>query len=247
MTSEPRTVAVDGLTNARDLGGLPLAVGGVTPTGVFVRSERPDRVGADGWTVLRRRGIRTVLDLRQAEERSAHRAAVPADLVDLHVDHDGLEHSDFWADYWDNGLVGTPVYYLPHLAALPERTVAVLFAVATAPPGAVLFHCAGGRDRTGLIAAILLRIAGVEDDAIVADYLETIANGAATAVGQGRPNGEPEVAAFLAARGTTSEAAFRAFLAGLDVERLLSRLPADQAEALRTWRGALPSGPSAAE
>jgi len=192
--------------------------------------------------MLRALGVRSVLDLRQPAERQAHRAAIPPDLADLHVDHDGLEHAAFWAGYWDSGLVGTPLYYLPHLAALPERTVAVLSAMATAPAGGVLLHCAGGRDRTGLIAAILLRIAGVEDDAIVADYLESIANADALALGHGRPSGEPAVAALLAERGTTSEHAFRAFLAGLDVEALLARLPEAEAAALRTWRGALPAG-----
>ena len=54
---------------------------------------------------------------------------------------------------------------------MPERTVAVLHALATAPPGGVLFHCAAGRDRTGLIAAILLTAADVEPEAIVTDYL----------------------------------------------------------------------------
>jgi hypothetical protein len=240
VTSESRDLAVDGLANARDLGGLPLAAGGVTPRGVFVRSERPDRVDPDGWAVLHEHGVRTVVDLRQPEEREAHRGRVPAGIADLHVDHDGLEHAAFWAGYWDNGLVGTPLYYLPHLEALPERTVAVLSAVATAPEGGVLFHCAGGRDRTGLIAAILLTVAGVETDAIVADYLETIANAEAMAIGQGRPSGEQAVADLLTSLGTDSESAFRAFLDGLDVEALLARLPDDEATAIRTWRGALP-------
>ncbi|GAA2754486.1 tyrosine-protein phosphatase [Amnibacterium kyonggiense] len=241
MTSEPRAVVVDGLVNARDLGGLPLVGGGETPRGVFLRSERPDRVDADGWAALHDRGLRAVLDLRQPEERDGHPARIPEGIADLHVDHDGLrDHPTFWAHYWENGLVGTPLYYLPHLAALPERTVDVLAALATAPEGAVLFHCAGGRDRTGLIAAILLTIAGVEPDAILEDYLETITNAEAMAAGQGRPSGEPAVAALLDSLGTTSEEAFRAFLAGLDVEALLAALPAEQATALRTWRGRLP-------
>ncbi len=240
MTSESRTVVVGGLANARDLGGLPLAAGGVTPSRVFVRSERPDRVDAGGWSALRERGIRSVVDLRQPMERAVHRAEVPVGVADLHVDHDGLEHAAFWAGYWDNGLVGTPLYYLPHLTALPERTVAVLSVIATAPDGGVLFHCAGGRDRTGLIAAILMTAAGVEEDAIVADYLETIANAEAMAIGQGRPSGEQAVADLLTSLGTDSETAFRAFLAGLDVEALLARLPDDQATTIRTWRGALP-------
>lgn len=241
MTSEGRTVVVEGLANARDLGGLPLIGGGATPSGVFVRSERPDLVRQDGWSALHDRGVRSVLDLRQPGEREAHRARVPEGMADLHVDHDGLEHADFWAGYWDNGLVGTPLYYLPHLEALPERTVEVLAAIAGAPAGGVLFHCVRGRDRTGLIAAILLQAAGVEEDAIVADYLETIANAEAMATGQGRPSGEQAVADLLTSLGTDSESAFRAFLAGLDVAALLARLPEEQAEAIRTWRGALPA------
>lgn len=240
MTSESRTLAVAGLANARDLGGLPLAGGGVTPSGVFVRSERPDRVPPEGWAVLRDHGVRTVVDLRQPAERAAHRGRVPAGIADLHVDHDGLQHADFWAGYWDNGLVGTPLYYLPHLAAMPGRTVAVLSAIATAPEGAVLFHCAGGRDRTGLIAAILLTAVGVSEDAIVADYLETIANAEAMAIGQGRANGEQAVADLLTSLGTDSEQAFRGFLGGLDVSALLGGLPADEAAAIRTWRGTIP-------
>ncbi len=242
MTYDLRTVVVDGLSNARDLGGLPLRDGGTTPRGAFIRSERPDRVTAEGWSELRRHGVRTVLDLRQPGERARHPSRLPRDVVDLHVDHDALaDHPDFWAGYWDNGLVGTTVYYLPHLATLPERTVDVLSAIATAPDGAVLFHCAGGRDRTGLVAALLLTVAGVEEDAIVADYLETVANAEALAIGQGRPNGEAAVAALLTSLGTDSEQAFRDFLRGLDVATLLARLPEAEAAALRSWRGTLPA------
>jgi len=240
--AEARRVVVAGLANARDLGGLPRAGGGATPTGVFVRAEQPDLVDAAGWRALRGRGVAAVLDLREPEERRTHPSRPPVDVADLHVPHDGLEHAAFWAGYWDNGLSGTPRYYLPHLAALPERTVAVLAALATAPDGAVLFHCAGGRDRTGLVAAILLRIAGVPDDAIVADYLESVGNGPASAALHGRPDGEAAVEALLTGLGTTSEGAFREFLAGLDVAPLLDALPPEQAAALRTWRGALPPG-----
>ena len=237
--SDAPALRVEGLHNVRDLGGRPRKDGGTTPSGVFVRSERPDRVREAGWSALQAHGVRTVVDLRQPAERASDRAAIPEGIADLHIDHDGLEHADFWAGYWDDHLVGTPLYYLPHLQALPERTVAVLSAIATAPEGAVLFHCAGGRDRTGLIAAILLTLADVEEDAIVADYLESIENADAMAIGHGRPSNEPAVAALLESRGTTSEEAFRAFLAGLDVEALLARLPAAQAATLRSWRRAL--------
>ncbi|MFN8196656.1 MAG: tyrosine-protein phosphatase [Nocardioidaceae bacterium] len=156
-----RILAVDGLCNARDLGGLARNGGGRTPYGVFFRSECPHTVTPTGWEQLHARGIRTVVDLRQPAERERTPSAAPAWATAMHVDHDGLEaHPEFWADFWDNGLVGTALYYLPHLTALPHRSAAVLAALAQAPEGGVLFHCAGGRDRTGLIATLLLRLAG---------------------------------------------------------------------------------------
>lgn len=237
---EIRALPVDGLVNARDLGGLPRSAGGTTPHGVLVRAERPDRVTAAGWRRLRELGVRTVVDLRQPVERDADPVALPDGLASRRVDLDGLEDAAFWADYWENGLAGTAVWYLPHLAAMPDRIRAVLHAIATAPPGGVLFHCAGGRDRTGLVAAVLLTVAGVAPEAVVGDYLASVTNAAALAAAQGREDAEPAVDALLAARGTTTERAFRDFLAGLDVEALLSRLPAAEAEAIRTWRGALP-------
>jgi hypothetical protein len=236
-----RALRIDGLANGRDLGGLPIIGGGRTPAGVFLRSERPDLLDDDGWAALGALGVRTVVDLRQQVERDADRRTPPGSVVVRHVDHDGLEHAAFWADYWQNGLVGTPLYYLPHLAAMPERTVAVLHALATAPEGGVLFHCAGGRDRTGLFAAILLLVAGVEREAIVADYLQSVRNAERLSVLQGRENPEPEVDAVLAEHGTTSEEAFRTALGGLDVEAVLAALPEPEARALRTWRGTLPA------
>lgn len=235
-----RALDVPGLVNGRDLGGLPLVGGGVTPHGVLLRSERPDRLDADGWRRLRELGVRTVVDLRLPAERTSRPVEVPSGVAARHVDLDGLENTAFWAGYWDNGLSGTPVYYLPHLAAMPERVVAVLDAIASAPPGGVLFHCAGGRDRTGLVAAVLLTVAGVEQEAVVADYLESVRTAAALAAAVGVPDPNPAVDAVLAARGTTVERAFRDFLAGLDVEALLDRLAPERAEAVRTWRGALP-------
>ena len=101
-------------------------------------------------------GIRTVVDLRQPGERAADTSRRPNWLTTVAVDLDGLENQEFWSDYWDNGLVGTALYFLPHLAAMPERSGAALSALVTARPGGVLFHCIGGRDRTGMIAMLLL-------------------------------------------------------------------------------------------
>jgi len=237
VSAPSRVLEVDGLVNARDLGGLPLTRGGVTPRGVFFRSENVDAITPDGWRQVHDAGIRTVVDLRQPGERARDRHPRPAWLTTTAVDLDGLENADFWAHYWDNGLVGTALYFLPHLAAMPERMGAVLTALSGAGDGGVLFHCMGGRDRTGLVSMVLLCIVGVEPEAIVDDYLETVRLGDVRAAAAHRTNEEAVIEHLLAARGTTTEQAFRDALAGLDLAALLSTagLSDRNQRVLRTW------------
>lgn len=236
-----RALTVDGLVNARDLGGLPLTGGGTTPLGVFFRSENVDAVTPRGWDELHALGVRTVVDLRQDAERERDRRRRPGWLDTVHVDLDGLENAEFWRDYADNGLWGTAAYFLPHLAAMPERAGAALAAVADADEGGVLFHCMSGRDRTGLVSMLLLSLVGVEPDAIVDDYLETVRRAEALAAATGRENDEPLRDAILARRGSSTEQCFRDALAGLDVDAFLASAQLSQSalRRLRTWRGAL--------
>lgn len=240
--SPSRTLHVAGLVNARDLGGLRRHDGTWTPRGVFYRSENADWVTPAGWDQLHAEGVRTVVDLRQPREREADTQLRPSWLNTLEIDLDGLENRQFWKDYWDNGLVGTALYFLPHMAAMPERAGAALAAIVGAPPGGVLFHCMGGRDRTGMIAMLLLVAADADPEEIVDDYLETVRLGDARATSANRNNREPAIEALCCERGTTTEGAFRAVLDGLDLSSLLTRTELDEAQrrALFTWRGTLP-------
>lgn len=241
--SRPRAIDVPGLVNARDLGGLPRRQGGTTPTGVFCRSESIDRVDTDGWEALWRLGIRSVVDLREDDERDGDRGRRPDWLTTIPVAVDGNENTEFWTDYIDSGRAGTAMYYLPHLAAMPERTGAALAAIVDAPAGGVLFHCAAGRDRTGLIAMLLLSAVDVEPESIVTDYLETVRLGATRAAALGREDNEPRIDAHLQTLGTTTEQAFTDALAGLDLDAFLDHSGLDDAQrrALSTWRGNLPA------
>ena len=236
-----RSLDVAGLVNARDLGGLARRDGTFTPTGVFYRSENVDWITPASWAQVRAAGIRTVVDLRQPGERARDTNPRPDWLTTVHVDLDNLADSEFWAGYWDNGLVGTALYYLPHLARMPERSVAALTAILRAGDGGVLFHCMSGRDRTGMISLLLLAAVDTEPEAIVGDYLATVRLGVAPGAALGRTNPEPLATEICARHGTTTEGAFRAALAGLDLATVLTAggmTQADQA-ALRTWRGAI--------
>jgi protein tyrosine/serine phosphatase len=230
---------IDGLLNARDLGGLPLSRGGTTPEGVFYRSEIADRITPAGWKQLHDAGIRTIVDLRAPGERARDVQKRPEWLTTVAVDLDGPENREFWPYYEDSGLDGTPLVFLPHLAAMPERMSAVLTALAQAPAGGVLFHCMAGRDRTGLTAMVLLSIAGVQPEAIVADYLQTVRLGGGFALTTNAAHELVLIEDLLAQHGTTTEQAFRTALDGLALDRLA--IPAEIHHTLATWRGHLES------
>ena len=82
---------------------------------------------------------------------------------------DGVEDTEFWKHWHERPEFGTPIYYRPFLDHFPERTAAVFTAIAHAEPGGIAVHCGIGRDRTGLIAIMLLTLAGSPED-ITADY-----------------------------------------------------------------------------
>jgi len=182
----------DGCVNARDLGGLPTHDGRVTRRGVLIRSETVDRLSEDGWRALRDHGVRTVIDLREDDERGE-----PGDGVEtIHIPLDRIaEHPNFWEDWMHGPQFGTPLYYGPFLERFPERIEQVLDAIEEAPPGGVLFHCVGGRDRTGLVAIAALAAADVIPEAIADDY----ALGAEHA-----HTYEPILDDYLAERGTSA-------------------------------------------
>ena len=151
-----------GCFNVRDLGGLRTADGRVVRRGALVRADALERLTAAGWRALEAHGVRTVVDLRNADEIGADAAPRPAGLTTVRLALDRIEDREFW-DRWSDGPVfGTPLYYRPHLDRFAHASAAVVAAIAHAAPGGVAYHCAGGRDRTGMITILLLALAGVD-------------------------------------------------------------------------------------
>lgn len=214
VMSGGRWINWDGFRNARDLGGLPTSYGRPTRFGAYVRSADPRFVTPDGWRAARDAGIRTIVDLRNADEIGP--IDVLAGIERVEVPLDGREDTEFWA-YIDRELLdGSPLYYRPFLARKADRCAAVIRAIAGAAPGGVLFHCWAGRDRTGLVSLLLLALAGVEPAAIAADYELSTAGVRQLYAALGEPDDGPEIAALLADRGTTVRDAILAVLDGFD-------------------------------
>lgn len=194
----------DGCFNVRDLGGLRTADGCAVRRGAVVRSDAPDGLGAAGWSALEAHGVRTIIDLRNDGERGPDLVPRPAGLTTLHLPLDGVEHREFW-DLWTGGpQFATPLYYAPHIERFPERSARVIAAIAHAEPGGVLFHCIGGRDRTGQIAMLLLALLGVAADDIAADYALSGDRLRARYAHAGEADQGREIEEFLAGQGTTA-------------------------------------------
>jgi protein tyrosine/serine phosphatase len=150
-----------GCLNVRDLGGLPLTGGGTIRERVLVRSDCPSYLTDDGVAAATDYGLSRIIDLRRPDE----------------------------IDRWASRLGGLPAYlHLPvqepddpeegpwvHLYAglldrRPELFARAVAAVADAPEGPVLVHCAAGKARTGLVVALALTLVGADADALADDY-----------------------------------------------------------------------------
>ena len=184
--------------NARGLGGLATSDGRTVADGVLFRSDSLSALTDEGIAALAELGIGTVVDLRTDGERARAADVLPGDgsitfialpvlggamdeMVKQLLPSDG-EHAALTADQLTTLLDQVPTLaelYQSILASsarqFAELARAVIAAAGTDRPG-VIFHCTAGKDRTGLAAAILLSIAGVPHDTIVADYTQTETN-----------------------------------------------------------------------
>jgi protein tyrosine/serine phosphatase len=170
-----RRLAWDGCLNVRDLGGFRTDDGRVTEPGRIVRADSIRLLTDAGWEAAVEYGIRTVIDLRFREELADDPPGdLPIDVVHLSLfgerDEERWRELDRRAAAIGDPAGATTMVYLETLEEHRARFGTAVVAVADAQPGGVLVHCVGGKDRTGLVSALLLRLAGVGVDDIAADY-----------------------------------------------------------------------------
>jgi protein-tyrosine phosphatase len=165
----------EGCLNVRDLGGLPIADGGTTAQGAVVRSDNIADLTERGWQSLAEHGVVRIVDLRWPIERDGEQPP-PVDVEVVHVpllgeslDDDYLAELNASLDASDDVADHYAWSYVDFLERFRDRFGIALAAVADAD-GTVVVHCAGGKDRTGLVSALLLRLAGVDRVVIAADY-----------------------------------------------------------------------------
>ena len=175
VTHNQRWIELDGADNTRDLGGLPAADGGYTRFGRLLRAGTlQDLTGGDVTHLTQILGIQTVVDLRLGDEADREGSAlsdIPAvRYLSLPLSSTGNIRSDTVADAAEMDIVGHYVALLEGSAA-NIVTAARVFADEASLP--TIFHCAAGKDRTGVLAAVVLDALGVSRKAIIADYALT--------------------------------------------------------------------------
>src|SRR2546428_9820957 len=157
-----RVLAWDGCVNVRDLGGLPTEDGGHTRFRAVVRADSIRGLTDHGWRALVDYGVRAAVDLRGAyewEEDPLEEAPIPV----VRIPMSPREVSAAWN--WPSMSEA----YLALLKGFRQQFAEVAETVAGAEPPVVI-HCSGGRDRTGLAVALLLRLASVDPETIAADH-----------------------------------------------------------------------------
>lgn len=152
-----RWILTDTLLNARDLGGVPVAGGSMAYGAVFRGPPLADLSPAD-CAELSHLGIRTVIDLRVASEReSTPEALCIADSTDIVLSPLPVPYNV------------SPEDYIADLYAF-DAMAAVFAALGDADAYPVYIHCTWGRDRSGLVAALILMALGASADDIVQEY-----------------------------------------------------------------------------
>jgi protein-tyrosine phosphatase len=175
-----RLIPLDGPANFRDLGGYETRHGKLVRTGRVFRSDSLSYMtDADVLHVTEVLGLRTVIDLRSAPEveQFTHGPLGTLEALPVSVRHVPIideTRSEEEKEKWSSGeVLPLDQVYLLMLDHFSHRFVSVIEMIAAADNQPVVFHCAAGKDRTGLVAMLILGVLGVDPDVIATDYALT--------------------------------------------------------------------------
>ncbi len=162
----------DDLINCRELGGMPGSDGAVFKKGILLRSGSPSLASKEAYKQMKEFGVRTVIDLRSKAE----------------LEHYGNPFNDGVTHFYNIPLfVGDPdseddptmkflethpmgEFYVMMVQVLGHEIVDILRIIIKETDGYILFHCAHGKDRTGVVCAILYLLIGASVEDIVLNY-----------------------------------------------------------------------------
>ncbi len=177
MYDPKRLLDFPALLNARDLGGYPTVDGSKTRWRSLLRSDDLAQLTLAGLQAFSNFGVETVVDLRWPDE--VVDSPTPITRVLKHIRYEQISLLTPTQEEWRRRRADSTAKELwsrSMLEQVREELKEVLEVIATASPGPLLFHCVAGKDRTGVIAALMLAVADVVPAAIAYDYAASTEN-----------------------------------------------------------------------
>ncbi|WP_051428134.1 tyrosine-protein phosphatase [Bacillus sp. J33] len=165
---------IDNLENCRELGGYSTEYGQQTKWHTFLRSSDMSRLSREDIVFLKEYGVKTVIDLRGEDEIETHKNPLAEEdfceyynipfiterVSDITLSTYEISMGDFYIDLLEQN----------------DAVKRIFDVIEQAEEGCIVFHCQAGKDRTGLLAMLLLGLAGVEKKDIVSNYEVTYTN-----------------------------------------------------------------------
>lgn len=172
-----RHIPLEGNLNLRDIGGYETVDGRHVRRGCLFRSDELHALTDADLVAVAKLGVRVVFDLRNAEERDLRPNRLPPDVELLERVSPSTGGSVLTPEQEiAAGVLPEPddehlaSVYMALLNGLAPELRSIVERAVDAPARPLLFHCAAGKDRTGITAALLLGLLGVPDDVILDDY-----------------------------------------------------------------------------
>ncbi|KAF8165595.1 protein-tyrosine phosphatase-like protein [Crassisporium funariophilum] len=183
ILSKPPFITIPGVINVRDLGHYPSATksGYITKPGYLFRSAELSGITDEGKALVKQLGITRVFDLRSDTEIRKYNTPLPeidgVEILHTPVFQTADYSPEMMAKRYQLYASGKTEAFLELYSQILDHGGpafgAVLRHVRDRPNEGCIFHCTAGKDRTGLMAAIFLRLSGVDDEAISHDYALT--------------------------------------------------------------------------
>ncbi|MBT2648784.1 tyrosine-protein phosphatase [Bacillus sp. ISL-34] len=166
---------IDNLENCRELGGYSTKFGQQTKWHSFLRSSDMSKLTREDIVFLKEYGVKTVIDLRGEDEIETHKNPLAEeDFCEYHnIPFITEQVSDITLSTYK---LSVGDFYVDLMEQKKDSVKTIFDAIDQAEEGCIVFHCAAGKDRTGILAMLLLGLAGVEKKDIVSNYEVTYTN-----------------------------------------------------------------------
>jgi protein-tyrosine phosphatase len=168
MSQLTHHIQVEGGYNIRDLGGYPTADGRITRSNRLLRAGNLHQISPEGQERLLQYGLKTIIDLRHESELNRE--------PDVFAGSDSVQylHLPYARDTFDAAPhhVSLSELYIESLTVCQDNIRDIITTMSASEP-CILYHCAVGKDRTGMISGLILSLVGVPAEVVATDYEET--------------------------------------------------------------------------